>query len=268
MRAYLEAGGRIGFAHRGGAGDHPENTLAAFEASVALGYRYVETDVHTTRDGVVMAFHDDVLDRTTDRSGRIAELTVAEVEAADAGHTFSPDGGRSHPWRGRGVRVPRLETILGSWPSLRVNIDPKRDASVEPLVRLLRRLDAFDRVCIGSFSDRRLERVRALSGNAVCTSMGPRAVAAVRFATWAGRRAPRSGADCMQIPLRGYGVPLVGAALLTGAHRAGLPVHVWTVDDRGLMDRLLDLGVDGLMTDRPVVLREALSARGAWENGG
>ena len=97
--------------------------------------------------------------------------------------------------------------------------------------------------------------------------MGPRAVAAVRFAAWAGRPAPRAGADCMQIQLRGYGVPLVTPSLIAGAHRAGLPVHVWTVDDRSLMDRLLDWGVDGLMTDRPLILREALAARGAWGDG-
>ncbi|MFN2451412.1 MAG: glycerophosphodiester phosphodiesterase [Candidatus Dormibacteria bacterium] len=268
MRAYLDVPGPIGFAHRGGAGDHPENTLPAFAASVALGYRYVETDVHTTRDGVVMAFHDDVLDRTTDRAGRIADLSVAEVEAADAGHAFSADGGRSHPWRARGVRVPRLATILEEWPALRINIDPKVDASVEPLVTLLRRMNAFDRVCIGSFSDRRLQRARALSDDAVCTSMGPRAVAAVRLASWTGRPVPRSGADCMQIPVRGYGVRLVTPRLLAAAHRSGLPVHVWTVDHRSAMDRLLDWGVDGLMTDRPLVLREALRSRGAWTETG
>ncbi|GAC1339763.1 MAG: glycerophosphodiester phosphodiesterase [Candidatus Dormibacteria bacterium] len=267
MRAYLDVQGPIGFAHRGGAGDHPENTLAAFAASVALGYRYVETDVHTTRDGVVMAFHDASLDRTTDRTGRIVDLSVAEVEAADAGHTFSIDGGRTHPWRGRQVRVPRLETILESWPHLRLNIDPKSDRSVEPLVALLHRMNVLERVCVGSFSDRRLQRVRALCGGAVCTSMGRGAVAAVRFAAWAGRPAPRGAADCMQIPLRGYGVPLVTPGLLATAHRAKLPLHVWTVDDRPLMDRLLDWGVDGLMTDRPLVLREALAARGAWGEG-
>jgi glycerophosphoryl diester phosphodiesterase len=262
-RPFLDWPQPIPFAHRGGAGDHPENTLPAFAAAVQMGYRYLETDVHLTADGAVMAFHDGVLDRVTDRAGPIASLTAAEVEQADAGFSFSPDGGRTFPHRGRGVRIPRLDALLDAWPQVRVNIDPKSDAVVEPLVAVLRRHDAFERVCIGSFSDARIARVRALSGDAVCTSMGPRATA-VAWAACRTGRIPRQGADCMQIPLRTRGIPLLTPALLRAAHRSGLRVHVWTIDDRAEMERLLDLGVDGIMTDRIAVLREVMEGRGSW----
>ncbi|HZS16076.1 MAG TPA: glycerophosphodiester phosphodiesterase [Candidatus Dormibacteraeota bacterium] len=266
-RAFLDWPQPIPFAHRGGAGEHPENTMPAFEAAVRLGYRYLETDAHLTRDGVVMAFHDSVLDRVTDRSGPIETLSAAEVERADAGYTFSADGGRSFPHRGRGVRIPRLDALLDAWPEVRVNIDPKSDAVVAPLVEVLRRHGAFDRVCIGSFSDARLARVRALSGDSVCTSMGPRATALAWAACRTGR-IPRQGADCLQIPVRARAVTLVTPALLRAAKRSGLPVHVWTIDDRAEMERLLDLGVDGLMSDAIPVLREVLQARGQWVGTG
>lgn len=240
--------------------------MPAFAAAVELGYRHVETDVHLSADGIVFAFHDDVLDRVTDRPGRIGALTAAEVEAADAGHAFSPDGNRSFPWRGRGVTVPRLEQILETWPQVLVNIDPKQDAVVAPLIELLRRMNALDRVCIGAFSDARLRRIRRLAGGEVCTSMGPYAVALARIAGWGGVCA-RLGADCLQVPVRGGGVRLVTPRLLGAAHRAGLQVHVWTVDDPAEMESLLDIGVDGVMTDRPRVLRDVLVRRGQWHGG-
>ena len=133
----------------------PRTRWPQFEIAVALGYRYLETDVHLTRDGVLVAFHDERLDRVTDRTGAIAELGIAEVEAADAGQTFSLDRGRTSPFRGCGIRVPRLEAILARWTDVRVNIDPKSDACVGPLAALLDRLGAWERVCVGSFSDRR-----------------------------------------------------------------------------------------------------------------
>jgi glycerophosphoryl diester phosphodiesterase len=262
-RPFLDWPQPIPFAHRGGAGDHPENTLPAFAAAVELGYRHLETDVHLTHDGVVMAFHDAVLDRVTDRTGAIAALTAAEVEQADAGYAFTPDAGITHPHRAAGVRIPRLDALLDAWPQVRVNIDPKSDAVVAPLVEVLRRHGAFERVCVGSFSDARIARVRALSGGAICTSMGPRATA-VAWASCRTGRIPRQGADCLQVPVRGRGVTLVTPAMLGAAHRSGLQVHVWTIDDRDEMERLLDLGVDGIMTDRIAVLREVLQRRAQW----
>jgi glycerophosphoryl diester phosphodiesterase len=248
----------VAIAHRGGADEAPENTMEAFEAAVALGYRYLETDAHVSRDGVVVAFHDARLDGPTDRRGEIAKLAIAEIESADAGWAFSPDGGSTFPFRDRGVRIPRLEALLSRWPQARVNIDPKADASVEPLVALLDRLDAWDRVCIGSFSDRRLRRVRVLSRGRACTSMGPGAVAVARVASLA-RRVPRQGADCIQVPIRSGPVRIVTGGFVEAAHRAGLHVHVWTVNDPQTMRELLDLGVDGIMTDRPRALRDVFA---------
>jgi glycerophosphoryl diester phosphodiesterase len=261
LHPFLAQPGPIAIAHRGGAEEAPENTLEAFGAAVALGYRYLETDAHLTRDGAVVAFHNPRLDGVTDRTGAIATLSIAEVEAADAGYAFSPDGGRSFPFRGRGVRIPRLEELLLRWPRARVNIDPKADACVEPLVALIERTGAWNRVGIGAFSDRRLRRVRALSRGRACTSMGPRAVGVARVAALCGRM-PRQGADCVQVPLRRGPIPIVTAGFVRAAHRANLPVHVWTVDDEATMHYLLELGVDGIMTDRPRLLRDVLAARG------
>ena len=263
LHPFLDWPGPIPFAHRGGAGELPENTMPAFAAAVSIGYRYLETDLHLSRDGVVFAFHDDHLDRVTDRGGAIAALTAAEVETADAGFAFSPDGGATFPFRGTGVGVPRLEEILAAWPSVRVNLDPKTNAVVEPLVTLLERMNAFDRVCVGSFSDARLTRARRLSGGRLCTSMGPRAVAAVRACAWSGWM-PRLGADCIQVPLRSGRVPLCDPAMVRAAHHAGLQLHVWTLDDEAAIERWLDHGVDGVMTDRPALLRAVLERRGQW----
>ena len=262
-RSFLDWPHPIPFAHRGGAGDQPENTMGAFDAAVRLGYTYLETDVHLTRDGAVMAFHDSVLDRVTDRSGAIAGSTAEEVEQADAGYTFTQDGGRTFPHRGLGVRVPRLDDLLDAWPQVRVNIDPKSDAVVAPLVEVLRRHGAFERVCVGSFSDARIAKARALSGDRICTSMGPRATA-VAWAACRSGRIPRQGADCLQIPTHTRGILLTTPALLRAAHRGGLKVHVWTIDDQGEMDRLLDIGVDGIMSDRIGVLRDVMQRRGCW----
>lgn len=266
VHPFLDAPGPVAIAHRGGAEVAPENTLPAFEAAVGLGYRYLETDAHATRDGVVVAFHDPRLDRVTDRTGAIAALDAKAVEAADAGHRFTPDGGRTFPFRDRGVHVPRLEELLVRWPGARLNIDPKSDAVVEPLAALLDRHAAWDRVCLGSFSDRRLRRIRALSGGRACTSMGPRAIALARAAALAGLM-PRLHADCVQVPLRHGRVPIVTARFVRAAHRAGLPVHVWTINDASVMHALIDMGVDGVMTDRLELLREVFGSRGLALDG-
>jgi glycerophosphoryl diester phosphodiesterase len=249
---FLDWPGPLAFAHRGahGAGSAAgagENTMAAFEEAVALGYRYLETDVHATADGVLVAFHDDRLDRVTDRAGVIGELPWSEVAAA---RVAGGDG------------VPLLEDLLTAWPDVRVNIDPKHDAAVGPLVELVRRTGTVDGVCIGAFSDRRLARIRAaLPG--VCTSMGPRQVARLVAAS-RGLPVGRFAAGCAQVPERQGMVALVTDRFVAAAHDRGLQVHVWTVDEEPDMARLLDLGVDGIMTDRPDRLRHVLTERGAW----
>jgi glycerophosphoryl diester phosphodiesterase len=262
-RPFLAQTHPIAFAHRGGADVAPENTMPAFEAAVNLGYRYLETDVHVTADGALVAFHDKSLDRVTDQQGHIERLSLATIREADAGFWFSPDGGRTRPFRGRGVTVPTLEELLTRWPDVRVNIDPKNDLCIGPLASLLQRLDAFDRVCIGTFSDRRMFRLRALLHRRVCTSMPRNAV----LTAWLGSRTghmPRLDADCVQVPVRFGPVRIVDARFVAAAHRAHLPVHVWTVNEEEAVTELLDLGVDGIMTDRPALLRSALLSRGMW----
>ena len=245
---FLEWGGPLAFAHRGGASDAPENTLPAFEHAIGLGYRYLETDVHVTADGVLVAFHDEHLDRVTDRTGAIAELPWAAVREARV-DSREP--------------IPLLEDLLGAWPDTRINIDPKHDSAVEPLAEVLRRTGAAHRVCVGAFSDRRIQRVAAQVGAGLCTSMGPRQVARL-LATSRGLPGGGLVAPCAQIPTHQGPVPLVTGRLVDAAHARGIQVHVWTIDDRAEMERLLDLGVDGIMTDRPQVLKDLLIERGAW----
>ncbi|MEU4095747.1 glycerophosphodiester phosphodiesterase [Streptomyces sp. NPDC026673] len=254
---YLDSPAPIAFAHRGGTADGLENTAWAFRRAADLGYRYMETDVHLTSDGVLAAFHDESLDRVTDARGRIAELPWSEVSRARV-------AGREP--------VPLFEELLDAFPDVRWNVDAKVDAAVEPLVEAVRRAGAWERVCVGSFSEPRLVRARALGGSRLATSLGTRGVADLRLLSRGGRAAEwlllrtarRRGAVCVQVPERAYGIRVVDPAFLATAHRLGLQVHVWTINDESRMHALLDLGVDGIMTDRLEALREVYTARGAW----
>lgn len=241
---FLDWPGPIPFAHRGGASANPENTMPAFRHAVELGFTYLETDVHATSDGVLVAFHDPDLSRTCGRPGTISELPWSEVAHARV------DG--TEP-------IPLLDDLLDEFPNARINIDCKADTALQPLLDALRRRDVFDRVCIASFSDRRLRRVRAEFGARVCTNLGPVQIAAMV----ASGRVPWGG-DAAQVPLRSGPVPVVTERFVANARRRGLHVHVWTVDDADEIDRLLDLGVDGIMTDRPAVLKSRLEARSDW----
>ncbi len=238
----------IAFAHRGGASDAPENTIGAFAAAVGLGYRYLETDVHVTADGVLVAFHDDKLDRVTDRTGVIAELPWSEVRAARVDGTGE---------------ISQMADLLEAFPQARFNIDPKADASVDPLAELIARTGAIDRVCVGAFSDRRIARLRNTLGPGLCTALGPRGVAQLELAS-KGLPAGRMHAHCAQVPASVGRVTLVNEKFVAAAHKRALQVHVWTIDEPDEMHRLLDLGVDGIMTDRPSVLRQVLVERGQW----
>ncbi len=227
--------------------------MAAFAAAVDLGYRYIETDVHATFDDVAVAFHDTTLDRVTDGSGVIAELRWPEVNRANIGGTEP---------------VPRLDDVLGTWPQLRVNIDIKAAAAVEPTVRAIERTQAHDRVCIASFSDARRRATTRRLSRAVATSAGRSLVSSFVLACRAGlaSRAQRwlAGVHCLQVPVRFGSLPVVTSRLVAQAHRGGRQVHVWTINDAAEMHQLLDLGVDGIVTDRADVLRDVLIQRGAW----
>ncbi|MDO8389259.1 MAG: glycerophosphodiester phosphodiesterase [Actinomycetota bacterium] len=244
IHPYLDWDGPIPFAHRGGASDVSENTMPAFQYAVDAGYRYVETDVQVTADGVLLAFHDNDLSRTCGRTGRISDLPYSEVRTALV-------GGKAP--------IPLLEELLGTWPELRVNIDCKSNQAVDALVSSLRRVDALDRVCVGAFSDRRIARLRAVLGDQLCSALGPTEVARLRYA-----RPRRAAGLAAQVPVRQGPLTVVTPAFVQRAHALGISVHVWTIDDPAEMNRLLDLGVDGLMTDKPYVLREVFEARGVW----
>jgi glycerophosphoryl diester phosphodiesterase len=249
--AFLDGPTPIAMAHRGGAIEHLENTMPAFQASVDLGYRYLETDVRVTADGVLVVFHDATLERVTDRIGRVDALPWSEVSKAKI-------GGREP--------ILRLEELLGAWPDVRFNLDIKAAGVLAPLVRSVRRLDVADRICLASFSDARIAAARRLFGPSVCTSLGPRGVAALRLSSYSPRAAGlvRIQAGCAQVPLQLGGRALVDERFIAAAHARGLQVHVWTVDTAEECTAMLDLGVDGVMTDRPAMLRELLEKRGEW----
>ncbi len=246
---YLDVDGPIAFAHRGGAEEFPENTLRAFRHAASLGYTHVETDVHATADGIAVAFHDDSLDRVTDSAGVVGDLTWSQVRRARVAGTDP---------------IVRLDELLEELPDTRINIDPKSDAAVEPLIDVLQRLGAVERVCVCSFSDRRTQQVRDRIGDALCVGAGPRGIARLLAAS---ARVPAVGSldfHAAQVPVRSKGLTLVRPGVLATARRHGIAVHVWTIDEPAEMHRLLDMGVDGIMTDRPAVLRGVMIDRGHW----
>ena len=257
---YLDAvfdhpGAVLAFAHRGGA-YHPEvegleNSLVAFRHAVELGYTYLETDVHATRDGGLFAFHDAALDRVTEDRGTLARLTATEVGRALI-------GGRE--------QIPTMAALLEEFPEARFNIDLKSDAAVAPLAELVRSTRSHDRVCVGAFSQGRLDTFRRLVGGKVATAAGPLEVGLFRILPLARLVdvLARRGAAALQVPRRRKGVPILTPGLIRRAHALGLHVHVWTVDEPEEMRQLLDLGVDGLMTDRTDLLRDVLVDRGQW----
>ena len=246
----------LAFAHRGGAhygpNRHRENSRHAFDQAAALGYRYFETDVHATADGVLLAFHDDRLDRVTDRQGLIAELPYAAVAEARI-HGIDP--------------VPRLDELLSAFPDARFNIDAKSPTAVDLLADTIAEHGAADRVCVSSFGVDRLHRLRRRLGRDVASSASAVGVAVNRFLPWV-TRVLNTPAPALQIPVRhrfgSRDVTLVTPALLRTVHRAGKQVHVWTVDDAATIERLLDLGVDGIFTDRVDTLKDVLVGRGRW----
>ena len=236
-------GGFIPFAHRGGTSDAPENTIASFRHAVSLGYRYLETDVQLTADGVLVAFHDNDLRRTCGRDARISELPWSEVATARV------DGREP---------IPLLTDLLEEFPTAMINLDAKSDSTVGPLIDILRATAALDRVCVGSFSHRRLRRIRHTLGASVCTSASPPEVVA-----WVSGRVPK-GPSCFQVPVRQGPVAVVTERSVERATAAGRPVHVWTIDQPDEMQRLIDIGVHGIMTDQCHILRNVTRANSLW----
>lgn len=238
----------IAIAHRGGAAEAPENTMAAFDNAARLGFRYIELDVQATRDGVLLAFHDADLERLTGLNGLVDEVSWQDLGSARVAG--------QEP-------IPPLEEVLAAWPTMRFIIELKSDRVVEPVADLIRRTNAFDRVCVGSFVDRRIARVRRILGRRLCTSIGRRGVARLRLSSL-GLPVGRISAAAAQVPLRYRGLPVVDRRMVAAARRLGMQIQVWTVNDESEMERLIDLGVAGLITDRPSLLKSVLTRRGLW----
>ncbi|SDS49715.1 glycerophosphoryl diester phosphodiesterase [Paraoerskovia marina] len=251
---YFDApGGVVALAHRGFSLSGLENSMAAFAGAVDLGFGYVETDAHATRDGVAVALHDASLDRTTDARGLVAELPWAQVREARIG----------------GVEpVPLLEDVLGTWPDLRVNIDVKAASGAVPVAEAVARTGAWDRVCVTSFSRARRRATLTALGRAVATSAATGEVAAfvgaARLRSARLARCALADVQALQVPVRQGPVTVVDRSTVAAAHRAGRQVHVWTINAVDHMHQLLDLGVDGLVTDRADLLEKVLRARGVW----
>ncbi|MDG4826087.1 glycerophosphodiester phosphodiesterase [Asanoa sp. WMMD1127] len=250
VHPYLDAPTPIAFAHRGGAADGDENTAEAFGRAIALGYRYVETDVHGTRDGVAVVFHDPDLRRLTGQPGQIKNLTIKDLESVRVAGSAA---------------VPRLDDVLAAWPQVRFNIDVKASPGIAPTVQAVNDAKAGDRVLLASFSDARLARIRALAGPTIATSLGMRGVTRLWLASRRNRPVKlHPSVVAAQVPPRYGRLTVVDPRFVAYAHRLGLQVHVWTIDDPDPMHHLLDLGVDGIMTDRVDVLRDVFIARGHW----
>lgn len=252
---YFDAPTPLPLAHRGGARYGPnegiENSLAAFHHAADLGYRYMETDVHSSADGAVYAFHDETLERLTGDPAAIADLSSPVVDAARL-------SGREP--------IPRMQDLFESLPDVRFNIDIKADSAVDPTLDLVRRMGAIDRVCFASFSHERLQRIRSQMP-AAASSFSPKEVTRLKLGRGTiGAYGVRHGGVCVQVPHRHGRITVVTPGFVRRAHRLGLQVHVWTIDDEAEMKQLLDMGVDGLVSDRIDVLKEVLTSRGLWRD--
>jgi glycerophosphoryl diester phosphodiesterase len=242
------------FGHRGAAGLAPENTLESFRRAVSEGAEYLELDLHSTRDGVPVVIHDSTLDRTTDGSGPVRERSFAELRGYDAGFRFEEE--RRHPYRGRGIRVPALEELLDEMPEIPLNIELKQaDPPIERAVTaLLERKDALGRVVLAAEDDAIMRRIRATAPGVATSASRGEILDFFARCFGKGFEAYASAARALQIPAQYEGIELVTPETLAAAHGVGLEVHVWTVNERDEMERLLRLGVDGVMSDLPGLL--------------
>ena len=244
MKNYLNQPGCSIFAHRGGCLESSENTINAFQYAIELGSHYIETDVQLSKDGKVYIFHDDSLLRIAGIDQKFSDLNSAEIDTIKIFKNES---------------IPTLAEVLETFPDSKFNIDLKTDAVAIPALEILKKHNAEGRICIASFSDKRIELAKSyLPG--VCTSMGPNQILRIRLATWK-LISPKISSDCVQIPIYKYGIKLATKKLVAFCHAHNLKVHVWTINDADTMNKLIEIGVDGIITDKPRLLKEVLSSR-------
>jgi glycerophosphoryl diester phosphodiesterase len=254
----------VNFAHRGASARAPENTLEAFRLAVEAGAGGLELDVRMTRDGEVVVIHDATVDRVTDGSGAVAGMTLDEVRRFDAGYSFSPDGGRTFPYRGRAVRIPTLAEVYEEFPDIYVNADIKeaQPEAEEAVLSVIKDAAAEGRTLVASTDHAVLRRFRKVSGGHISTGASRREIAAFYVLSRLHLEALVSPAyEALQVPVEHRGIKLVTPRFVRAAHSRGVRVDVWTINDVAEMNQLLDLGVDVIMTDRPEVLESLLRER-------
>jgi glycerophosphoryl diester phosphodiesterase len=254
----------VNLAHRGASALAPENTIEAFRIALEAGARGLELDVHTTSDGQLVVIHDPTVDRTTNGTGAVSEMTLEELRGLDAGYDFSPDGGPGRPYRGRGVRVPTLEEVLEEFPGAAVNIDIKagHPGTEAAVLGILRRSGALGRALVVSTRHATVRRFRKVSGGHVSTGASRWEIGVFYLSSRLRLgRLVHPAYDALQVPLRHRGIPLVTPWFIRAAHARGVRVDVWTINQADEMGRLLDLGADVIMTDRPGTLAEVLKRR-------
>lgn len=253
--------------HRGASGELPENTLPAFERAIAEGAAILESDAHLTRDGEVVLCHDPFVDRTTDGSGVIGEQGLAALQRLDAGHHFTPDGGASFPYRGQGIRIPTLREVFEEFPGIRFNIELKRNSAVliDAALRIVAEKRREEITLLAAESDETMSALRQrLAESGLRPAVGAAVGDVVRFVQAAAEgAAPPPEPMALQIPPSFAGNPLVTEELVRFADRHGVQVHVWTINETAEMHRLLDLGVHGLISDFPGLLRNVVDERGS-----
>ena len=238
----------LAFAHRGGNEFAPENSFRAFKSAVDIGYKYLETDVHLTKDGFLIAFHDDTLDRVTNKSGLIRDLTLSEIKKAKIAGTDE---------------IPLLSELLNSFTDCFFNIDCKVDETVQPLINLINNKDFINRVCIGSFSQKRINFIRKSLGKEVKTSMGPAEVILSKFLSYTSL-GYNFKSSYTSIPIRRYGINLLDERNINYLKSNNQKVIAWTINDEDQMKMLINIGIDGIMTDNLTLLKKVLIEESLW----
>lgn len=251
----LDPEARVLIGHRGAAARAPENTMPAFERALADGARALELDVHLSADGIPVVIHDPTVDRTTDGGGPVVSLQLRDLRRLDAGAHFSTDGGRSFPWRGRGVTVPTLDEVLGAFPSLPLIVELKTAAVAPAVLALLRRHDALGRAVVASFDARALDAMRG-RGAALCATQQQVALLLLAAARGARGLVRAPAFDVASVPLKWRGLPLPVARFARLLRPWGRTVHVWTVDDPAVAIALWKGGVQGIITNDPARIRD------------
>tara|TARA_Y100000768_G_scaffold102224_1_gene74687 strand:- start:3770 stop:4513 length:744 start_codon:yes stop_codon:yes gene_type:complete len=243
IHPYLNVPGVAISAHRGGSLEAPENTIESFDYSIKIGSSYIETDVQLSSNGIPYIFHDDDLERLFHRNINFNSLHSSEIDKLMLFEKY---------------KIPTLESTLNRFPNTFFQIDLKTDEVVLPALEIIKKTNSFDRICIASFSSKRLKKVRELYPQ-ICLSMGPNEVMKLLLASYGLYRKKVPG-NCLQIPIYQYGIKLVTKRFIQFIHSIGLKIHVWTINDEETMLKLIDLGVDGIITDRPKILKNIISS--------